>query len=76
MWSRLKRNDARMVRLMGNARPQDMISAEKVRARLKLNSMRECLQDRRLSVGNDYVLSIKHISWVSIFLNEFKSFQW
>ena len=52
-----------------------MISAEKVRARLKLNSMRECLQDRRLSIGNDYVLSIKHISWVSISLNEFESFQ-
>ena len=37
-----------MVRLMGNARPQDMISAEKVRARLKLNSMREYLQDKTL----------------------------
>ena len=47
---RLKRTDTRMVRLMGNARPQDMICAEKVRTRQKLNNMRECLEDRRLQL--------------------------
>ena len=44
----LERNDARMVRCMGNVEPEDKTSAEKFRTRLKLNRMRKCLQDRRL----------------------------
>ena len=45
---RLERNDARTVGWMGNIRPKDRNFAEELRTRLKLNSMRECLQDRRL----------------------------
>ena len=45
---RLDRNDARMGRWMFNVGPKDRISAEKLRIRLRSNSSRECLQDRRL----------------------------
>ena len=45
---RLERNDARTVRWLCNVLSEDRISAEELRARLKLKSMRECLQDRRL----------------------------
>ena len=44
---RLKRNDERIVRWACNIRP-DRIYVEKLGTKLKLNSMRECLQDRRL----------------------------
>ena len=37
-----------MVGWMCNVRLEDRISAEKLRTRLKLNSMREYLHDRRL----------------------------
>ena len=33
---------------MGSVRPEDNVSVEKLRTRLKLKSMRECLQDGRL----------------------------
>ena len=45
--SRLKSNDERTVRWVCNIRP-DRIYVEKLGTRLKLKSMRECLQDRRL----------------------------
>ena len=45
---RLDRNDARMVRWMCKVRPENRISAEELRTRLKLKSMSKCLQDRRL----------------------------
>ena len=45
---RLERNDARTVRWLCNVLSEDRISAEELRTRLKLKSMRECLQDRRL----------------------------
>ena len=45
---RLERNVAKMVRRMCNVRLEDRISVNVLRARLKLNSMWECLQDRRL----------------------------
>ena len=44
----LERNDARMARRMCDVRPDDRISAEELRTRLKLKNTRECLQDRRL----------------------------
>ena len=37
-----------MVRWISNIRPEDKISADKLRTRLKLNGMSECLQDRGL----------------------------
>ena len=45
---RLERNDARMVLRICNVRPEERISAEELRISMKLNSMREYLQDRRL----------------------------
>ena len=42
------RNDERMVRWMFTVRPEDKISVEKLTPRLKLNSIGECLQNRRL----------------------------
>ena len=48
---RLERNDARIVRWMFKIRPEDTISAEELRTRLKLKSMRECLKYRRMEVG-------------------------
>ena len=45
---RLKRNDAKIGQWMWNVRPGDGISSEELRIRLKLKSMRECYQDRRL----------------------------
>ena len=44
---RLERNDARMVKWICNIRPEDKISAEELKTRIKLKSMRECLQDKR-----------------------------
>ena len=44
---RVQRTDTRKVRWMCNVRPDDKISAEELRTRLKLNSMREYLQDGR-----------------------------
>ena len=44
----IDRNDARMVRWMCNVRPEDRISAEELRTRLKLMGTKECLEDRRL----------------------------
>ena len=45
---RLDTNDERKVRWMCNVRPEDRISAEKLRIRLKLMSIKEYLQYRRL----------------------------
>ena len=45
---RLERSDARIVRWMFKIRPEDTISAEELRNRLKLKSMRECLKYRRM----------------------------
>ena len=42
------KNDARIVRRVCKVRPENWISTEEVRARLKLKSMRACVQDRRL----------------------------
>ena len=44
----LERNDSRMVRWMCSVGSVDRISVEELRTRLKLNSMREYLQDRTL----------------------------
>ena len=43
---RLDRNDTRMVRWMHNVRSEDRTSAEEQSTRLKLKSMRVCLQDK------------------------------
>ena len=45
---RLERHDPRMVTSLCNFRPEDRISVEELRTRLKLKSTRESLQDRRL----------------------------
>ena len=45
---RLESNDARIVRWIYNVKPEYRISAEELRSRPKLRSMRECLQDKRL----------------------------
>ena len=45
---RLDRNDGRMVRKICNIRPEKRIFEDELRTRLKLNSVRECAQDRRL----------------------------
>ena len=45
---RLERNGARMVRWMYSVRPEDRSSVQELMTRLKLKSVRECLQDRRL----------------------------
>ena len=45
---RLETNDAMMVRWIYNINPEDKIYAEELRASLKLFSMRERLQDKRL----------------------------
>ena len=44
----LERNDEKMVWWMSDVRPEDKISAGKLKNRLKLNHMREYLGDRRL----------------------------
>lgn len=45
---RLETNDAMMVRWIYNINPEDKIYAEELRASLKLFSLRERLQDKRL----------------------------
>ena len=45
---RLERDGARMVRWMCSIRPERRISLREHKTRLKLNSTRECLQDRIL----------------------------
>ena len=45
---RLERNGERMIRLICNVRLEDRLTANELRFRLKLNSIWECLQDRRL----------------------------
>ena len=45
---RVERNDARMVRLMCNIRPEDRTPEEELRISLKFKSMREGVLDRRL----------------------------
>ena len=45
---RVEKNDARMVRLMCNIRPEDRTLEEELRSRLKFKSMKECVLDRRL----------------------------
>ena len=45
---RIDRNGAGMVRWTCNVKSEDEISAEELRTRMKLKSMKECLQDRRL----------------------------
>lgn len=47
---RLERNDSRMARWICTVRPQQRISTEELRASLKLNSLRECLRNRRLQL--------------------------
>ena len=43
---RLEKNHAKMIRWMCNFRPEDKISAEELRTKLKWNSLREYLLDR------------------------------
>lgn len=38
---RVERNDAKMFQLVCNVSPEDSVSAEEVRARLKVNSMKD-----------------------------------
>ena len=45
---KLETNDAMMVRWIYNINPEDKIYAEELRASLKLFSLRERLQDKRL----------------------------
>ena len=45
---RLERNDVMIVRWMCNMSLEEMISPEELRTRLKLKSVRECLQHRRM----------------------------
>ena len=46
---RLERSDARSIRWICNPIPEKWISGKDLRTGLKLNSMRGCLQDRRLN---------------------------
>ena len=61
---RLERNDAWMVRWMCNIRPEDSISAEEFKTRLKMNSIRECLQFRRQQWFS-YLEIIEESAWSS-----------
>lgn len=45
---RSDRNDAKVIRWICNFRPEDSISAEELRATLKLNSMKEYLLNTKL----------------------------
>ena len=45
---RIEKSDSSMVNLMWNDRSEDIISAEKLGNRIKLNGMRECLQKRKI----------------------------
>ena len=45
---RLEKKNTRMVGWMCNIKPEDITFAEEVRTRLKLNRIRECLQEKRL----------------------------
>ena len=45
---RLEMNDAGMVKSMCSVNPENRISAEELTIWLKVNSMKECLQDRKL----------------------------
>ena len=47
-YDNVDRNDRRMVRWVCNVRPEDRIPIGELRIKLKLISMRECLQHRRL----------------------------
>ena len=53
-----------MLGWMRNVRPEDRISLEKFRNRLKLNSMRECLQDTRLQ-WFDQLERMEKNAWLS-----------
>ena len=53
-----------MLGWMRNVRPEDRISLEKFRNRLKLNSMRECLEDRRLQ-WFDQLERMEKNAWLS-----------
>ena len=44
----MEKSDARIFRWIYNISPEGRISADELTARLKLKSMRNCLQDRRL----------------------------
>ena len=46
--ARLEMNDLRMVRKMCNVRSEDRTSTEEFITRMKSDSTRECLQDKRL----------------------------
>lgn len=50
---RLERDGARLVRWVYNVRPEDRIYEKELNTSLKLNSMREWLQDRRLEWFGD-----------------------
>ena len=45
---RLEKNDTWMVRWMCNVRSEKKISAEELKTRLKLKSIKKCLEDRTL----------------------------
>ena len=61
---RLKRSDARMVIWISNGRPDDRISAEELRTRLKLKNMREYLWDRKLQWFG-HLESMEESAWSS-----------
>ena len=60
----VERNDARMITWMCNVRPEDKISVEERRTRLKLKSIKECLLDRRLE-GIGHVEIMEESAWSS-----------
>ena len=63
---KVERNDTRIIGWMSNASPEERISAGELRPRLKLKSIRQCLQDRRLEwfgcleIMGENSWSIKH----------------
>ena len=52
---RLEKSDTRMVRWVCNVRPEDWISTEELKTRLKLKSMRKCLRLTTESPEEDQV---------------------
>ena len=55
---------ARMIKWICNVRPEDRIFAEECRTLLKLKSMRECLQNKRLH-WSGHLEEIEYSAWFS-----------
>ena len=54
-----------MVTWMCNTRPEDKISTKEIRIRLKLKSMRKCLQDKKRLQWPDHLERMEESDWSS-----------